>query len=171
MASPQPDRFIRVSTEYLRALCLANIPARPRQMLDAIICKTWGYRKKWDAISASQFETMTNMSWSQQQKARIWLINANMIQVRNRNRGTIEYTIQKDYDLWTTCGKLAEEGQTDRAKNGRSTVPKTANRPCQKSLHTIDNLQKIKKRDKSAKENRKAVDDLVDGILEKKATT
>ena len=62
MVSPQLENgYIRISTEVWQALCKIRIPGEARQVLDAIIRKTWGWNKKEDRISLSQFVDATGL--------------------------------------------------------------------------------------------------------------
>ena len=63
MRSPQLENgHTRLANEIMEALCRFRIPGVERQVLDAIIRKTYGWHKKKDAISLSQFVEMTGVT-------------------------------------------------------------------------------------------------------------
>ena len=65
MSSPQVENgHTRLANEIMEALCRFRIPGVERQVLDAILRKTYGWHKKKDAISLSQFVQMTGISKS-----------------------------------------------------------------------------------------------------------
>ena len=50
MANPQPDKFTKISTELLEAICRLRIPGGEMRVLFFIIRKTYGFKKKGDYI-------------------------------------------------------------------------------------------------------------------------
>ena len=61
-ASPQLENgFIRIATEIFSALGRYRIPGEERQILDCILAKTYGFNKKVDRISLSQFVEFTEV--------------------------------------------------------------------------------------------------------------
>ena len=61
--SPQlEDGFIRIATEIWTALIAYRLSGEQRQCLDFIIRKTYGFNKKEDCISNSQFCNATGIS-------------------------------------------------------------------------------------------------------------
>ncbi len=99
MANPQPDEFTRISNELLDALCKTRLSGESRQILDVIFRKTYGYRKKKDSISLTQFSELTNIPLKNCPRAIKKLKNLNMI-IINKNGYISEYSIQKDYEKW-----------------------------------------------------------------------
>ena len=101
MANPQPDYHIRISQEYFRALNKFNMCGSARQMLGVIISKTWGFNKKSDKISTSQFMKETNLSRETIHKTRQILKEMNMITiVQSHHSQVLTYSVQKDYEKW-----------------------------------------------------------------------
>ena len=63
MANPNTeDGFIMIATELFKALYKIRIAGEPRQILDFIIYKTYGFKKKMDWISLSQFVDETGIN-------------------------------------------------------------------------------------------------------------
>ena len=57
MASPQlKDGYVAIANEIMDALAHIRIPGEARQVLDVILRKTYGWKKKEDEISLSQFK-------------------------------------------------------------------------------------------------------------------
>ncbi len=62
MANPQIENgHTKIANEIMDALCCFRIPGEARQVLDCIIRHTWGWNKKTDKISLSQFVAMTGL--------------------------------------------------------------------------------------------------------------
>ena len=101
MANPQPDRYIKLSTELWQALCKIRISGEARQMLDTIIRQTYGYQKKEDQIATSQFMQHTGLHRFAIHKARRKLLDMNLITITKKgNSQILSYSIQKDYEKW-----------------------------------------------------------------------
>jgi phage replication O-like protein O len=100
MANPQKENgFTAISNEVLEAFCRTRIAGEPRQVLDAILRKTYGFNKISDNISLSQFCQMTLMS-----KAAICRAIRNLRErkfiITVPGRVATEYKINKNYDQW-----------------------------------------------------------------------
>jgi len=126
MSSPQLENgFTRLSNELLDALARIRIPGEARQMLDVIIRKTYGFGKKSDYISATQFMDATGLPKYSVHRARGKLLKLNLIEVTKKaNRIMLKYSINKHYRTWKPLAK-------------KVTVTKKANRGNQKSLQTV----------------------------------
>ena len=62
MANPQTeDGYLKIALEIQDAFCRTRIPGEERQVLDAIIRKTYGWHKCEDKISMGQIAQMTGM--------------------------------------------------------------------------------------------------------------
>ncbi|MBI5447822.1 MAG: replication protein [Gammaproteobacteria bacterium] len=65
MVTPQcEDGYTKIANELLEALARIRIPGETHQVLDTVLRKTYGYGKKEDAISLSQFVLATGLSKS-----------------------------------------------------------------------------------------------------------
>lgn len=119
MASPQKENgHTAIANEILDTLCKTRINGQDRQVLDFIFRKTYGWQKKRDRISLSQFEDGTGMK-----RARICdciknLINMKIIiKIQDDNGSTYEFN--KNYDEWEVVPKQA------RASLGHDVVAPT----------------------------------------------
>jgi phage replication O-like protein O len=113
--TPQTENgFTRIANELMDALARTRISGEARQVLDAIIRKTYGWGKTSDDISLSQFMIMTGLSKSTICKAIRKLISMNIIIKRGcsvtlfTKQGkavTSTYSVQKDHKYWKPLPK------------------------------------------------------------------
>ncbi|HBF42323.1 MAG TPA: hypothetical protein DDW42_01595 [Desulfobacteraceae bacterium] len=143
-ASPQcEDGFIMIAMELFDALIAIRIPGEQRQVLDFIIRKTYGFKKKADAIPLSQFVTATGIQKAHIHRAIRGLISRQIIY--SAKRGTFDatiYRINKDYTKWIKVPKkaLVPKKAQKGAEKGTEKVPKKAT----SKDNTKDNSQKKK---------------------------
>lgn len=140
MANPQWENgFVKIATEIWEQLCQIRIPGEVRQVVDVIIRKTWGFNKKWDWISLSQFYKATGIHKPNIIRALRLAIGMNIILkkentiLNNENTPPVSYSFNKDYESWRPLSKK----RTFSKK--RITVIKKENLPLSKKRHTIDN--------------------------------
>jgi len=101
MASPQPDKFTIISNELLEAFLKSKIPGLELCFWMFIARKTYGYRKKADPISLSQFQEFFGLSRRNVCTILERLEKKKMItRKRKGDFSTTILAIQKDYDLW-----------------------------------------------------------------------
>lgn len=100
MANPQAENgFTRIANEILEALARIRISGESRQVLDVILRKTYGFGKKEDCISLSQFYLATGIAKSSLVRAIKNLEKMNLI-YKKVNDSTCVYQFIKDYSLW-----------------------------------------------------------------------
>lgn len=105
--SPQTENgYIRISNEFWEALCRTRIPGEERQVLDAILRKTWGFNKKSDAIPLSQFEAVTGLDRANICRSIKKLKNKRLISVKNDTGKVTIYGINKVYSQWLPVSKV-----------------------------------------------------------------
>ena len=96
MANPQLENgHIRIATEIMEQLCKFRIPGEVRQVMDAVVRKTYGWNKKADSISLDQFVELTGLGKSNICRALSKLITHNIIKTDNGS-----YSLQKDFEAW-----------------------------------------------------------------------
>ena len=101
MANPQTKNgFVMIAIELYKALAHIRISGEARQALDVIFRKTYGFHKKWDKISLSQFVLATGMPKCSIVRALNKLIKMNLIIYQKVNDTANEYSINKDFDTW-----------------------------------------------------------------------
>lgn len=105
MSNPQPDKYTKFSNELLEALARIRISGEARQMLDVIFRKTYGFHKKEDQISLSQFALATGLKRPLVVRGVSKLITLNIIIIKKDNTLTNIYRINKDFDTWKPLSK------------------------------------------------------------------
>jgi phage replication O-like protein O len=107
LASPQvEDGHIRISNEVWEALTKMRVPGEAMQVFFYIVRKTWGWGKKKDDISLSQFVLATGLKKPSVVRARNKLIKMNLITINQKvNSVTATYCINKDFDTWKPLTK------------------------------------------------------------------
>ena len=126
MASPQiEDGYLKIANEVMYALIKSRVPGQERQVFDSIMAKTWGFNKKRDPISNSQFCKLTGLHKVAICKAINNLLSKNMI-TKNGNTPIPTYGIQKDYARWKLLPKKVTLPKmvTSVTKKGKGLLPK-----------------------------------------------
>jgi len=98
------DGYTRIADELLEALAHTRIPGQARQIFDVIVRKTYGFSKKVDHISLSQFCLATGMGKTHVSRAINKLLSMNMI-IKKDNGHMITYAINKHYSTWKLLPK------------------------------------------------------------------
>lgn len=114
MANPQiEDGHVDIANELVEALCHAYFSPAESKIFWTILRKTYGWHKKTDTISYSQFEEATGLDRRHVGPAIKRLINRNFIICNNAGERIIsEYGIQKDYDKWNLTPVLVTTSDT-----------------------------------------------------------
>lgn len=100
MANPQKENgYTMIANELLEGLAKTRISGESYQILCFIIRKTYGFNKKIDTISLSQFCIATGLPKSTVCRAIRYLKMRNMIKTYPRGYAT-DYEINKDYETW-----------------------------------------------------------------------
>lgn len=107
MASPQIENgHVKIATELWDALIRYRLPGEQRQIVDAIIRKTYGFNKKEDAIALSQFVKMTGIKKPNVVRSIKALLSKKIISViKNDNKPAHVYRINKNYSSWKPLSK------------------------------------------------------------------
>lgn len=117
MAHPdlETEPHIRVAISIYDAFARTRIPGEARQVLDFILRKTYGWQKKEDGISLSQFAAGTGISRPHVCMAIRLLLQMNLIQrgspeygtgvVPKKVRDCTTYCFQKDFEKWRPLPK------------------------------------------------------------------
>jgi len=130
MASPQTENgFTKIANETMEALAGIRISGEARQCLDVIIRKTYGFHKKEDDISLSQFALITNIGKTHILRGLVKLAKMNLIITKKGNHNGNTYRFNKDFDTWKPLPK-------------KVTVTKKGNPSLPKKGHTKDNTTK-----------------------------
>ena len=97
--------YTALANNYIEALAKIRIPGEANQCLLVIFRKTWGWNKKKDEISLSQFVEKTGICKPHVCRALSILIEMNIITVTKKGNGITEYSIQKDFEKWKPLPK------------------------------------------------------------------
>ena len=149
MVNPQlEDGYTPIANEILEALSKIRIPGEAGQCLHFIIRKTYGYGKKEDWISLSQFVEGTNLLKPTVSRALRKLLGMNMI-IKKDNGVGVTYGIQKDCDKWKplskkiTVIKKDNQGSTKKIIEGSTKKIPTINRYYKRNI-TKETIKEIK---------------------------
>jgi len=141
MASPQTKNgFTRIANEIMDALTRTRIPGEARQCLDFIIRKTYGYGKKEDAISLSQFSYFTGLHRSSVCRGINQLVEMKLI-YKKATSLIAKYRFNKDFDTWQVVAKV-RRGKNATSQFSKSGSRKNANQVVAKVRHTKEILTK-----------------------------
>jgi phage replication O-like protein O len=138
MLTPQKENgYTAIANELMEALIKYKLPSSEIRCLLFIIRKTYGYNKKTDAISLSQFVKATSLNRKAVARALKSLNNKNLIYVekggvKNDTILTSKYRLNKRYKSWVSSVK----NDTGSVKNAQKVVSKMT--------HTKDTIQKTK---------------------------
>ncbi len=100
MANPQlEDGGLSIATEIVEALARINLTAYQSRILWVLFRKTYGWHKKEDEISLSQFALATGMTSQNACRTLMELQKRNIILI-SRNGHTNKYQFQKNYEAW-----------------------------------------------------------------------
>jgi len=112
MANPQKENgFTAIANEILEQLVKTPLLGAEFQVLLHIIRKTYGYNKKQDRISFTQFEKATGISRQTINKTIKNLIIKGMIVKIYLPDGNIGYTFIKDHEKWVVKTHLLVKGR------------------------------------------------------------
>jgi phage replication O-like protein O len=102
IASPQKENgFTPIANEIMDALCRTRIPGEERQVLDAILRKTYGWSKCEDKISMGQIAELTGMKRPNVARALKGLLSKQIaLVIKSDNRGINTLKFNKNYEQW-----------------------------------------------------------------------
>lgn len=116
MANPQKENgYTPIANEILERLVNACLLGAEYSILLFILRKTYGYHKKSDRISLTQFEKATGLSRPTVVKTLKNLVNRNMLKVfiQDGNKG---YSFQKNHEEWVVKAYLLVKGKWETSK-------------------------------------------------------
>lgn len=118
MANPQKENgYTAIANEILEKLVNTSLLGSEFQVLFFIIRKTYGYQKKADIISLSQFQKGTGISRPTIVKTIKNLISRNMIVKIYLPEDKISFSINKDYDSWVVNTSKLVKGKWVTSKH------------------------------------------------------
>ena len=124
MGTPQTENgFTRIANEILEALAKVNLSAYESRTVFALWRKTYGFQKKEDRISVSQFQEITGLK-RQHQCRSLRELEGRQIITRISDGFINKYRFQKDF----TNGKLSPKGVTVSKLSPNRVTPYHPNR-------------------------------------------
>ncbi len=105
MANPQIENgHVDIANELIEALARTRISGEEMQCLWVIFRKTYGWHKKEDKISISQFSLMTGLKRQTAYRALKKLVVKNIV-IKNDDSRINKYRFNKDFDKWVLSSK------------------------------------------------------------------
>lgn len=138
-ASPQLENgYTRIANELLEALIKIRIPGEAMQILLKVFRQTYGYNKKEDDISLSQFCLATGLKKPNCVRAINKAIALNLI-IKKDNGSIARYRFNKDYSTWKPLSK-----KITLSKKIMSVIKKD-NKSLSKKIHTKEKKDNVTK--------------------------
>jgi len=138
MASPQKENgFTAIANELLERFSHPGMNGSELRVVLFITRKTYGYQKKSDRISLSQFQLGTHMNRAQAVDTIRSLVEKKIV---IKDGGV--YKLNKNYDEWVVCKRVLPE--TSMQKHTTASMQKHTKTSMQKHTHKRkkENLQK-----------------------------
>ena len=126
MASPQTENgYTRIANEIMEKFARTRINGEARQILDVILRKTYGWGKKEDKISLSQFCLATELKKPTVCKGIKKLLKMNLITQKGNDWQKI-YGLNKDFETWKVLPKriIVTQKGNEYYPKGQKVLPK-----------------------------------------------
>lgn len=140
MASPQIENgYTKIANELFSALCRLNVKGSEFMVALTVVSKTYGWNKKSDQISLTQFQKHTGLTRPRLSRAIKSLVRYGVLGSNTGDTSTPStYWVEKDYEKWNVPSNVRETSNTDITRTG-NVLSKKLVTPV---LHTKDNIQK-----------------------------
>lgn len=142
MANPQlEDGYLKIANTIVDNLISVNLSSQELRAALFVIRKTYGYNKKWDKISLSQFQKAINVRSKSQMSGVInSLLFRKILTVQENLNGQVkEYRFNKDFEAWRTVHKNLN-GVQEKVNHKRHCL-KTRSKDLKPSPHPIPNTE------------------------------
>jgi len=124
VVNPQLENgFLKISNEFWEAVCQIRISGEARQVFDFIIRKTWGFNKKAEVITRSQFTAGTGISRQNVNRAILLLKSMNLI-IEEDYEDSKKYRINKNFEAWNPQSKATQKRVENDSKSESKTTQK-----------------------------------------------
>ena len=147
--------YVKLANPLLDAYLRLRLTSYQSSVFFCIVRKTYGFNKKKDRISLSQFEKCTGILRRHVLKTLKELEKMNLITVDKKSHMQVIYGVQKDFDRWATVPERGNSLEPSRKSQlypnegitvpepGYKTVPEPGNNKRQYKRHiTKDNSAK-----------------------------
>lgn len=140
MANPQKENgHLDIANEIVDFLAKYRIPGEEMQIIWVVLRKTWGWHKKKDMISLSQFQKLTNLKRSTVCRAINNLVSKKILySLKSETGGSTNYIFNKNYSKWKPS--LKKETSSLKSETGGSL--KNDNKVVSKKRHTKETITK-----------------------------
>lgn len=144
MANPQiEDGYLKIANELSEQFARYRISGEEWQIIWVILSKTYGWNKKMDAVSLSQFSELTGIKRSNAIRALNKLVSKKiLLSLKNETTSPNLYGFNKNYEEWGVVSK-----KRPSLKNETKGSLKNDNGVVSKKRHTKDNITKDKYKD------------------------
>lgn len=105
MTDSKENRYTQIPNEIMEAFARININGEAMRILLIIIRKTYGFHKRWDYISLSQFAASSGLKKPNIVRAINKLKELNLIIIETDNDGLPKYRLNKDFESWKPLSK------------------------------------------------------------------
>lgn len=140
MANPQKENgFTPIANEILEQILLRDFNASDLKIILFVIRKTYGYHKKIDEISISQFAKHTGLSRRMVSYSLERLNKLRVVQRVALGKMSMKWIFNKNYEEWKVAQPIA------LVQSNTSTSAIQRKKVVQPIAHTKDILQKITK--------------------------
>lgn len=138
MAIPDLENgYTRIANEIVEALARVNLSAYESRVLWFILRKTYGWGKKTDWLTLSQFASCIGIDRRLVHRGIISLSSKKMIIIDRDDKGNIRYGIQKNFEKWKVSSKkMTVINRDDRVSS------KEMNRVSSKEIPTKETITK-----------------------------
>jgi len=144
MADVQAENgFTRFAHKLIEAYCRTEFGGHEGRVFMFIARKTYGFNKKLDRISLSQFARGTGIERRNCYRILIRLEARNIIVVKHDDKRSIRYGIQKNYDLWKSVSRMTPVVVC--LKNDDTSLSGMTTKSLSKLTHTIETKETLKK--------------------------
>lgn len=141
MKNPQlEDGYLKISNILIEQLAKIHLSGNETQVLLTVLRKTYGYNKKIDFISLTQFQKATGLSRPSIVEALSKLVGKKVL-VGKKELAINAYSLEKDYTLWHTGSE-----KSTSSFFGEKVVPKKEHT---KDILTKDNIYSFSEEKKS----------------------
>jgi len=145
MANPQAENgHIDIANEIAEALMKVNLSAYESRILWFIFRKTYGWNKKEDWISLSQFSMCTGLDRRLVHRAIKSLSSKKMIVINKDDSNHITYGFQKNWEQWQPSSRKMTVINTDDGVSSKEMTDLSSKEIPTKDKLTKDNLTKDK---------------------------
>ena len=147
--------FVKIANSLLDKLAKTQLSGNQWRVLIAILRSTYGWNRKTDRISITQFELKTGLKRRHVVRILTDLKNMNLITIEKKAKKQIFYGFQKDFETWILPDRYQNRKQslslpklvTPITKTGNDIVTKTGKHKRKKETNT---KEKVKLPDKES---------------------